>query len=413
MNKLHILILDDAKQFCDELGEFLNDLGHEVYQATMPSEASVILEQQQIDIAIVDLLLPEKDGMDILREIKQQYPYTEVIIITGHGKMDRVIEAMRAGAVDFIAKPFGLSELQHSIERTQKFRNLEDQLNIAELNYNLIAAELKEGIGSEIVGVSPAMKKVIHLAARVAKFDATSVLITGESGTGKELVARSIHALSQRKVNFFHSVNCSAIPESLYESEFFGHKKGAYTGAIENTAGWFEISHHGTLFLDEVAELPLTVQAKFLRVLDDKIISKVGDKNEINLDVRIIAATNQHLENMVEQGKFRVDLFHRLNTFVIHIPPLRERKEDIPELLNFYVQSFSQKFDKKIERIDEKVYQRLSEYEFPGNVRELKNMVEQALIISEGNVLKIKHFRNDILHQVLVGFDGEALLFAL
>lgn len=393
MENLYTLILDDEKEFSNELGDFLSGLGYHVLKAEKPSDAFRLLEQYDIDIALVDRMLPEMDGLEVLKKIKNQYPSIDVIMVTGFADMKTVIETIRLGAVDFIAKPFSFLELQKAIERTQKHRQFQQEIECNHFNYNIVTEKLKSKININIVGSSQAMKKVICLVSKVAGFDTTSVLITGESGTGKELVARSIQALSPRKENLFHSVNCSAIPESLYESEFFGHKKGAYTGAVDSATGWFEISHKGTLFLDEVAELPMSVQAKFLRVLDDKIISKVGDKKEINLDVRIIAATNKNLEQMVDRESFRVDLFHRLNTFVIHIPPLRERKEDISELLNFYVHSFSEKFGKKIVRIDDKVYQRLAGYDFPGNVRELKNMVEQALIISEGSILKLKHFR--------------------
>lgn len=393
MENLNTLILDDEKEFSNELGDFLSGLGYQVMKAEKPSDAFSLLDQHDFDIALIDRMLPEMDGLDVLKKIKHQYPSIDVIMVTGYADMNTVIETLRYGALDFITKPFKFQELQKALERAHRYRHLQQELEANHLNFNKVTNSLKSKINVDIVGSSKAMKNVIYLASKVACFDATSVLITGESGTGKELIARSIHALSPRKENFFHSVNCSAIPESLYESEFFGHKKGAYTGAVENTTGWFEISHHGTLFLDEVAELPLSVQAKFLRVLDDKIISKIGDKREINLDVRIIAATNQDLEKMVEQNKFRVDLFHRLKTFVIHIPPLRDRREDIPELLNFYVQAFSEKLGKKIECIDDKVYQRMTEYDFPGNVRELKNIIEQALIISEGNILRLKHFR--------------------
>lgn len=391
MEVLRILILDDEAVFRNELADFFTELSYIPFSAATPSEAFRILQEENIDIALVDIVLPEMSGLEVLNRIRNLNPHVACIAITGHGDMNTVISSMRAGAADFLSKPFSLFDLRQSIERTRRFVELEDRLKKTEINYKLISADLKERIGVEIVGVSPAMKKVISLASKVAETDSTSVLITGESGTGKELIARGIHALSSRSNNFFHSVNCSAIPETLFESEFFGHKKGAFTGAIESTTGWFEISHHGTLFLDEVAELPLPMQAKFLRVLDDKVISKIGAKHEISLDLRIIAATNQNIQAMVDSKKFRVDLYHRLNSFTIHIPPLRERREDIPELINYYVKHFAAKLGKNIFEVDEKVHNKLYNYEFPGNVRELKNMIERAMIVCDGSVLQLKH----------------------
>lgn len=254
-------------------------------------------------------------------------------------------------------------------------------------NFKMLKNLIRKEMGISLVGVSSSMKKPVNLAAKVAKSEGTSVLITGETGTGKELIARAIHQMSDRSENMFHSVNCSSVPESLFESEFFGHTKGAFTGATSDRKGWFEVSQNSTLFLDEVGELPMQMQAKFLRVLDDKIVSRIGAKNQISLDFRVIAATNQNLEKMVDEGRFRIDLYHRLRSFQIHIPPLRERKEDIPELVNYFISYFSQSLKKKIVRVEKKFYTKLERYSFPGNVRELKNIIEQAMIICDGAVL--------------------------
>lgn len=392
MDALRILVLDDEAIFRTLLGDYFNEIGHTAFTAEKPSQAFGIMEEQNIDVALVDVFLPEMNGIQVIQQIKERYTNVDAVAITGNGDMDIVIDALRVGASDFLTKPFSLSDVRQSLERTHRFTELHNKQKQADLNYTLVSNKLKERFGVEIVGSSESMKEIINLVSKVAETDSTSVLITGESGTGKELIARSIHAMSKRKNNFFHSVNCSAIPETLFESEFFGHKKGSFTGAVENTSGWFEISHNGTLFLDEVGELPLCVQAKFLRVLDDKVISRVGAKKEISLDLRIVAATNQNLEEMVEDKKFRVDLFHRLNSFVIQLPPLRERKEDIPQLINYYVGFFAKKLGKTIVGVDEKVYERLGDYHFPGNVRELKNMLEQAIILCDEEILKNKYF---------------------
>lgn len=391
MEQLNILVLDDELVFRELLGDYFTESGHTIFTAERPSQAFAILDEENIDVALVDIYLPEMNGIEVIQRIKERYTGVETVAITGNADINTVVDAMRVGAVDFISKPFSLDDIQASVERTRNHSIMKSRLQADEVNYHKISSELKKTLGVEIVGVSPAMKRVMNLAAQVAATESTSVLITGESGTGKELIARSIHAMSSRRGNFFHSVNCSAIPETLFESEFFGHKKGSFTGAVENTAGWFEISHHGTLFLDEVAELPLTVQAKFLRVLDDKIISKIGAKKEISLDLRIVAATNQDLEKMVSEKRFRIDLFHRLNSFLIHIPPLRERREDIPELINYYVEYFAEKLGKRIKKVDERLHSKLYEYDFPGNVRELRNIIESAMIVCDDDSLRLKH----------------------
>jgi transcriptional regulator with PAS, ATPase and Fis domain len=249
-----------------------------------------------------------------------------------------------------------------------------------------------ERAGYQIIGISPAMKTLSSLILMVAASDDTSVLITGESGTGKELVARGIHIAGNRHKHPFHAVNCSAIPESLFESEFFGYHKGAFTGAAEKSTGWFESSNHGTLFLDEITELPRPMQSKFLRVLDDKTISKIGSHQQIKLNLRIIAATNQDFGKLLSKNAFREDLFHRLNSFHIHVPPLRERKEDIPILLNHFVSEISKRLNKTKNEICPNAIEKMLNYPFPGNVRELKNMVERAVILAQNKKLKLHHF---------------------
>ncbi len=389
---LNILVLDDEKVFRDEITEFLENDSFHVFSAEKPSEAFGILENNEIDVMILDLRLPEMDGIQVLQKVRQSWPDIEVIMITGHGDMDAVIQAMRNGAVEFFPKPFRLLDMKAAIQRTKRFINLNHRLKEIKQSYNFLSKELRENVGYEIIGSSKAIRQVVELMSRVAKADSTSVLITGESGTGKELVARGIHFLSNRNNAYFHAVNCSAIPDTLFESEFFGHKKGSFTGAIEDKEGWFEIAHGGTLFLDEVVEIQPNMQSKLLRVLEERKIRRIGAANDIPVDVRIVAATNQNIKKFLEEGKLRNDLYFRLNSFEINIPPLRERREDIPELLNYYVKILSTKLNRKVKGFESNLIRRLQSYDFPGNVRELRNMVERAIILSDNETLSIKDF---------------------
>ena len=392
MKELKILVLDDEKRVREEIEEFLVGNDYTVYKAASPSEAFTVLKNIKIDIGIIDIKLPEMDGITVMRKIKEQDPTIEIIMFSGHGDMNSVIEAMRLGATDYFPKPFRLLEINNAIERTKRFLDLNRKLQEVEASNTLLSKELHSNIGQRLVGESMALKNVVELMGMVAKSDSTSVLITGESGTGKELIARGIHYLSNRNKRFFHSVNCSAIPESLFESEFFGHKKGSFTGAIDDKQGWFEIANNGTLFLDEISDMPLNQQAKLLRVLEEKKVSKVGSHKLMPVNVRVVAASNRNLELMSEENKFRFDLYHRLSSFIIHIPPLRERKEDIPLLLNYFIKEYTRRMAKPIKTVDPDVFNELKEYAFPGNVRELKNMVERAIIVCNSDHLNINYF---------------------
>ncbi len=393
MIKLKILLLDDNQGVRDELSEFLTSKNFEIFQASLPSEATLILENNEIDIAIVDVKLPEKDGITYLKEIKESYPFLEVIMITGHGDMNMVIQALRSGANDFFQKPFRSIDVEGAIHRTQRFIELNKKLKTAETNYSLLTQELNSKFRWNLIAESAAMKSVLDLVAKVALSDKTTVLITGESGTGKELIARMIHYLSARKNNYFNAVNCSAIPDTLFESEFFGHKRGAFTDAVETKSGMFEVTNKGTLFLDEIGDLKYDLQGKFLRVLEEGRVSKIGDNKEFDIDVRVVAATNRDLKQMCDESRFRIDLLHRLNSFVIHIPPLRERKEAIPALIEYYLKEFAKQARKKIKGIDANTLRLLQNYEFPGNIRELRNMIERAVIICDDDRLQMKHFQ--------------------
>ncbi|MDD3568120.1 MAG: sigma-54 dependent transcriptional regulator, partial [Bacteroidales bacterium] len=328
----------------------------------------------------------------VLEKVKQLYPHIEVIMITGHGDMDAVIQAMRMGAVEFFPKPFRLLDMKAAIKRTRRFIDLAHKLNEVNKSFELLSRDLMNNFGYEIIGTSKSIQQVIDLMRKVAQVSNTSVLITGESGTGKELVARGIHYLSSRRDSYFHAVNCSAIPETLFESEFFGHKKGAFTGANEDKAGWFEIANGGSLFLDEIVDMHPNMQSKLLRVLEERKIRRLGAVSDISIDVRIIAATNQNIADLIEMNKFRNDLYFRVNSFEIYIPPLRERPEDIPVLLKYYTDSLSKRMNKKISGVDSKVISAALSYPFPGNVRELRNMVERAIILADGDRLTLNEF---------------------
>lgn len=397
MTELNILVLDDEKRIREELTDFLEENGYRVFQASKPSEAMSLIKEQSIDIAIVDINLPERDGLAVLREIKEQDNNIEVLIITGQGDMDKAIEAMRSGAADFFNKPVRLDEVSNAIERTKRYINLSQRYNSMCRNFDRLLQDIHENLGLNIVGKSRALKELVKKIESAAGHPDTAIMITGESGTGKELVARSIHYLSSRKGYCFHTVNCAALPENLFESEFFGYVKGAFTGAVVNKPGWFEIADKGTLFLDEIGDMQPFMQAKLLRITEDGKLRRLGSTNEISVDVRLITATNRSIRELVEKKLFRQDLYHRINTLEINIPPLRERKEDIPELIDFYIKQFADKTGKEIRGIETALMNRLTEYYFPGNVRELKNMVERAVIICNGTKLQSKHFALDSL----------------
>ncbi len=391
--KIKILILDDEKQFTEELSGFFIDSEFEPFEANTAAEGKKILASHEIDLLILDVRLPGVNGLDILKEVKVQYPSMEVIIISAHGDMDTVIKAMRLGAFDYLRKPFRFIDIQIAIERTQKYLQLQRKLKQMEEKNSLISKTLEEKIDRQFIGVSPLILEVFEQAITAANYPDANVLITGESGTGKENIARIIHYSSPRKDHVFCAVNSSAITDTLLESEFFGHKKGSFTGAITDKMGYFEVCHQGTLFLDEIADMPLNLQAKILRAAEEKVITRVGDTGHIRTDFRIISATNYDIENCVEKKAFRLDLLHRLNTLHIHIPPLRERTEDIRPLVNHFVNFYSQRFNKPNLHVAEVVFDELKKYDFPGNVRELRNMTERAIILCKGNILGINDFR--------------------
>ncbi len=398
MKKLKILVLDDEVNITDKLCKYLVQRSFIALPAYNCDQALNLSKINYFDIAIVDVVLPGENGLEFVKKIKRVIPDIEFIIMTGHGTLDMAIDAIHKGAVDFVKKPFSFSDIVSAIERTTKYVQLQSHIEYSKHNFSLISSEMEKELQKVLIGKSSKLHSVIELANKIASDPDANVLITGENGTGKEIIARIIHLASGRKDQPISTVNCSAIPETLLESEFFGHKKGAFTDAKENKRGFFEVANGGSLFLDEIADMPMSLQAKLLRALEEKKIKPIGGEAEINIDVRIISATNKQINKLVKENKFRLDLFHRINTFVIEIPPLRDRPEDIEPLLKHFIKYFSEKKKKPLPKLGKKVINMLCKYDFPGNVRELRNMVERAVILSSDQPLTIANFMLDMDH---------------
>jgi len=388
--QMNILVLDDDPIIRNLLRSILKTKAT-VFAVERPSIAFKVLKEQKIDLMISDFMLPEQNGLSVLETVKEEYPGLEVIMISAEGDINTVIGALRKGAVDYFKKPFTAEDLWISIERTRKFAELNANLSNYKAKNQQLRQLINQQTGHEIVGQTSATQSIINQMQQVAKTHDTSVLILGESGTGKELVARGIHQMSSRKEEVFGAVNMSAIPESLFESEFFGHKKGSFTGAIGDKAGWFEMADKGTMFFDEIGEMDMSQQVKLLRVLEDRKYTKVGTQKEESFDIRIVAATNKTIEEMSSGRHFRADLYYRLSTFIIHIPPLRERGADIPLLIEHFFRMFTQKMGKSIQGVHPDTFAILNNYSFPGNIRELRNLMERAIILCEGKQITPEH----------------------
>ncbi len=384
MNK--ILIVDDELNMRLVLQAMLKKEGYAVTTASNGMEALKILKADQMDIVVTDLKMPKLDGMGLLGEIIRDYPSIPVIIITAHGTIATAVDALKKGAFDYITKPFEQDELKQVIQKAVKTRRLDE--DEALLNPDDI-----DRYG--IIGSSDRITEIFETIKRVAP-TTTTILITGETGTGKELIARAIHRNSPRKNNPFIKINCAAIPESLMESELFGYEKGAFTGAATKKQGRFELAHKGTLFLDEVGELPKDMQVKLLQVIQEQEFERVGGLQTIKVDVRLITATNRNLFEDVKDGRFREDLYYRLNVIPAHLPPLRERKEDIPVLINFFIEKFNKKLDRSVKYIDEKVTNLLIQYAWPGNIRELENLVERMILMARGDTIVLADLPSEL-----------------
>lgn len=386
-----ILVIDDDQGICHLLARILQKEGFNVVAETSPSNAINSFKSNNFDLVITDFYMPEMNGLELLGEIKNINPDVDVIVMTAYASIDNAVDAMRKGAYDYIVKPFQNDDLLLSIKRVFEKRML------AEEN-RYLRAELSKKYGfHNIIGSSPAMQNLFNLIERVADSDAAALLI-GESGTGKELVARAIHFSGKKKDRNFVAINCSALPDTLLESELFGHTKGAFTGATESKQGLFEYANGGTLFLDEIADTSPSVQAKLLRVIEDKKIRKLGDNKEMEVDVRIITATSRNLRKLIDENIFREDLFYRINVFPLNIPPLRERREDIPLLIDHFLK------DRK--RIHPSALDILMNYNWPGNVRELENMIERLVVFASSETVMPDDLPSEIKDTVCTKIDS-------
>jgi len=384
-----VLVVDDDSLMKDFLKEALGRSDYSVDLASTGEEALEKIKDKDYDIILSDIRMPTMGGMELLKATKEYLPDAEVIMMTAYGTVENAVEAMKLGAFDYVMKPFSADAIEMKLKRAF------EQMRLKKENKNLHQALENTYSFGNIVGKSPQMQKIFESVKAVADSKAT-VLITGESGTGKELIATAIHYNSSRKDGPFVKVNCAALPEGLVETQLFGHERGAFTGAIRKSRGRFELADGGTLLLDEVSEISPGLQAKLLRVLQEREFERLGSEETIQVDVRIISTSNQNLKERMEKGKFREDLFYRLNVIPIHIAPLRERKEDIPVLVEHFLNKYNLENERSIEEISQKVYEMFMEYYWPGNVRELENCIERAVVTSKGKVLTLRDLPKEI-----------------
>jgi DNA-binding NtrC family response regulator len=384
-----ILVVDDDQLLREFLSEALNRLGHRVDLASSGEEALERIRKDDYDVILSDIRMPSMGGMELLKTARNFLPDAKVVMMTAYGTVENAVEAMKLGAFEYVMKPFSVDEIELVVRRAVDHKQLllENRLLRSEI--------LGKYRFDNIVGKSPQMQQIFELVETVADTRAT-VLITGESGTGKELIARAIHYNSTRREAPFIRINCAALPEGLVESELFGHEKGSFTGAIRQSRGRFELADRGTLLLDEISEISLHLQGKLLRVLQEREFERVGSGIPIQVDVRIIATSNRDLRKWIEEGKFREDLFYRLNVVPIHIPPLRERREDIPALSQHFIKKYNQENNRQIEGISQKVYEMFLKYSWGGNVRELENYIERAVVTAKGKTLTPRDFPREL-----------------
>ena len=395
MIKDKILVADDEQSMREFLDIMLKKDGYKVSLASNGEEVTKLVENDLFDLVLLDIRMPRLDGISALKKIKAIAPETIVIMITAYASADTAIKAMKEGAYDYITKPFKVDEIKLIIKNALEKKNLQKE------NILLKQAVRDRFHFGNIIGQSQKMIALYDLLEKVSSTK-TNILVTGESGTGKELVAKAIHYNSPRKDKPFVTLNCGAIPESLIESELFGHMKGAFTDAIATKKGLFEVADEGTIFLDEISELPLLMQVKLLRVLQDKEFKRVGGTEDIRVDVRIMAATNKELEEAVKEKRFREDLFYRLNVIQIKLPPLRDRRDDIQTLANYFLKKYSQELSKNISKISPEALQILMNYEYPGNVRELQNIIERAVALESSQDLTAHNLSSYLSEQPLL-----------
>ena len=385
-----ILIIDDEKSILDLLSVVFKKEGYRVRATLSAKKALELLNKEEFGLILTDIKLPEMSGFEILKRVRESKPDIAVVMITAYGNVKQAVEALKAGAFDYVVKPFDVDELKIIVAKALEKKRLQEE-NI------LLRKELKKKSSFEtVIGKSKKIKHIYSMIEKIAGTDST-ILVTGESGTGKELAARAIHSLSPREENRFVSINCGALPENLLESELFGHVEGAFTGAVADKLGLFEVAQRGTLFLDEVGEMAPWTQVKLLRTLQDKKIRRVGGTEEAAIDVRIIAATNQDLKKKISEGKFREDLFYRLNVISFEMPPLRERKEDVPLFVNHFLKKYSMEIGKSMKRITPDVMKLFESYPWPGNIRELENVIERTVAVEDRETITLDSLPDELL----------------
>jgi two-component system response regulator AtoC len=389
MEKIDILTIDDEEEMLVSYQKILKKAGYQVHGALSAEQAMKQLDKNHnINLVICDLKMPGIDGLTLLSKLKEKYPHLPFIMVTGYGTVEIGIEAVKNGAFDFIEKPFTSNKLLSSIEDALK-----------RISPPIPIEKVKDGFDN-IVGKSKKMLDVFKMIGKTAYGDA-NLLITGESGVGKELVARSVHKHSLRRNHAIIPINCGALPEQLFESELFGYEKGAFTGAFQSKPGLVELANGGTLFLDEICEMPQNLQVKLLRTLEERKIRRVGGQQEIPVNVRIVCATNRDLDKALEKGWLREDFFYRINTIQIHIPPLRERKEDIPLLIKHFLENFERKYNREIQNIEETAQDLLKNYQWPGNVRELQNVIERTYYLASPPIIQVRDLPSYLAQKIL------------
>ena len=375
-----VLIADDESTIRETLREVFTENGYRVVLAANGSEAVEQLTDSQVDVALVDIRMPEMDGFEVLSKAKKISPDTQIIIITAFGSVDSAVEAIKLGASDYVTKPLIFDDILIKVERLIDMRRLADQ-------NRFLLTEIEDRYRFDgIIGTSQKLRDVLNIVQKLAQ-TTTSALITGETGTGKELIARAIHYNGLTERGRFVAINCAALPETLVESELFGHKRGAFTGAVQDKVGLFKLAQKGTIFLDEISSTPLAIQAKLLRAIEEKRILPVGETESVETDARILCATNRILEREVQAGRFREDLYYRLNVVEIHIPALRERREDIPKLVDYFVAKYSRELNKPSPQVSERALQAMMAHSWPGNIRELENVIERAVLFVEDSLI--------------------------
>ncbi|MGD8534735.1 MAG: sigma-54 dependent transcriptional regulator [Candidatus Aminicenantes bacterium] len=389
--KTEILVVDDESIVRESLYDWLGSVGYKVVTAESGEEALRIIQKKKMKIMVADLIMPGMNGIELMKKAKEIVPTIETVIITAHGTIQTAISAIKEGAYDYVEKPFCPEKVELLI------KNLVEHQNLVEENISLRKKVEEQFHFEGIVAKSPKMLKIFELIKTVAPTNAT-VLINGKTGTGKEVVARAIHHQSQRRKKPFIATSCASLPESLLESELFGHEKGSFTGAIERKKGKFEAGDGGTLFLDEIGEINANTQIHLLRALEEKKITRVGGNEEISVDVRVVAATNRNLKTLVKEGIFREDLYYRLNVVTIDLPPLKERTEDILPLAEHFLKKYAEDNNKTIKKFSPEVVEFMLNYSWPGNVRELENMIERGVILSEKKAITLTELPQDIIH---------------